>query len=302
MKARGKYYLKDENQESQGVELTAADFVHNPDKNAGATITDVGGGYIEAIFTRTSQGFWMTNSTFTQGYDTTYQPVDISISGLQCWTGWGTDSQTEVATIDKVGFYSGSYNLATTDKCYVDANYGVQFQTSSSCTGPFPIKIRMKVTAYFNLSSSAPSLPSQPSPYISASGFVINPVKENKNTDVTAFVKDVEGMPNYVDVTFTGKSEGFFISHSTHTSSTKKVDVVIEDAKAMNDNGTEMSMPANVGFYGYLSGASGQTYNMAENMSFVNLPADGVAFQTSSSSPGPYPFTIRMKVKITFHQ
>lgn len=212
MKARGKFYLKDEDQDSLGETLTAADFVHNPDKNEGATITDVGGGYIEAIFTKPSQGFWMTNSTFTQGYDTTYQPVDISISGLQCWTGWGTDSQTEVATIDKVGFYSGSYNLATTDKCYVDANYGVQFQTSSSCKGPFPIKIRMKVTAYFNLSSSAPSLPSQPSPYISASDFAINPVKVNKNDDIATYVSDVEGMSGYVDVRFTAASQGFFIA------------------------------------------------------------------------------------------
>ena len=110
-------------------------------------------------------------------------------------------------------------------------------------------------------------------------------------------------MPNYVDVTFTGKSEGFFITQTTHSSSTKKVDVVIEDAKAIDNNGTEMSMPANVGFYGYLSSnTASQTYNMAQEMSFVSLPADGVAFQTSSSCPGPYPFTIRMKVKTTFHQ
>jgi hypothetical protein len=297
MKARGKFYLKDEDQDSLGETLTAADFIHNPDKNAGATITDVGGGYIEAIFTMPSQGFWMTNSTFTQGYDTTYQPVDISISGLQCWTGWGTDSQTEVATIDKVGFYSGSYNLATTDKCYVDANYGVQFQTSSSCKGPFPIKIRMKVTAYFNLSSSAPSLPS---PYISASDFAINPVKVNKNDDIATYVSDVEGMPGYVDVRFTAASQGFFITHSTHSSNTKKVDVVIEDAKALDADGIEMTMPANVGFYGYLSGQAAQTYNMAQEMSFYNLPAEGVAFQTSSSCTGPYPFTVRMKVKTTF--
>ena len=296
MKARGEFYLKDENAEVQGETLTAANFVYNDGKKPGATITDAGGGYIEAIFTGVSQGFWMTNSTFTPGYATDYQPVDITISGLQCWTGWGTSDQKEVSMIEKVGFYSGSYNLASTDKCYVDANYGVQFQTSSSCSGPFPIKIRMKATAYFNLKSDAPS------PYISASDFVINPVKVNKNDDIATYVSDVEGMPGYVDVRFTAHSQGFFITHSTHSSSTKKVDVVIEDAKAMDDNGTEMSMPANVGFYGYLSGASGQTYNMTENMSFVNLPADGVAFQTSSSCPGPYPFTVRMKVKTTFHQ
>jgi hypothetical protein len=227
---------------------------------------------------------------------------DLELDYLQCWTGWGTDSQTEVATIDKVGFYSGSYNLATTDKCYVDANYGVQFQTSSSCKGPFPIKIRMKVTAYFNLSSSAPSLPSQPSPYISASDFAINPVKVNKNDDIATYVSDVEGMPGYVDVRFTAASQGFFITHSTHSSNTKKVDVVIEDAKALDADGIEMTMPANVGFYGYLSGQAAQTYNMAQEMSFYNLHAEGVAFQTSSQCPGPYPFTIRMKVKTEFYK
>ena len=296
MKARGRYYLKDENQASQGVELTAADFIYNEGKNPGATITDAGGGYIEAIFTGVSQGFWMTNSTFTPGYGTDYQPVDISITGLQCWTGWDTDSQKEVSMIEKVGFYSGSYNLASTDKCYVDPTYGVQFQTSSSCAGPFPIKVRMKATAYFNLKSNAPSQ------YISASDFAINPVKENKNTDITEYVKDVEGMPNYVDVTFTAKSEGYFITHSTHSSSTKNVDVVIEDAIALDANGNVMTMPTYVGFYGYLTGQASQTYNMAQELSFMNLPADGVAFQTSSSCPGPYPFTIRMKVKTTFHQ
>ena len=296
MKARGRYYLKDENQASQGVELTAADFVFNEGKNQGATITDAGGGYIEAIFTGVSQGFWMTNSTFTPGYGTDYQPVDISITGLQCWTGWGTSDQKEVSTIDKVGFYSGSYNLASTDKCYVDPTYGVQFQTSSSCAGPFPIKIRMKATAYFNLKSNAPSQ------YISASDFAINPVKVNKNTDIATYVKDVEGMPNYVDVTFNAKSEGFFITHSTHSSSTKKVDVVIEDAMALDANGNVMPMPTYVGFYGYLTGQASQTYNMAQELSFMNLPAEGVAFQTSSSCTGPYPFTVRMKVKTTFHQ
>ena len=294
MKARGRYYLKDENQEVQGEVLTAANFVQNPDKNDGATITDVDGGYIEAIFTHKSQGFWMTNSTFTPGYDTDYQTVDISISGLQCWTGWGTDSQKEVSTIDKVGFYSGSYNLASTDKCYVDASNGVQFHTSSSCKGPFPIKIRMKATAYFNLKSDAPSQ------YISASDFAINPVKDNKNTDIATYVKDVEGMPNYVDVRFTAKSEGYFITHSTHSSNTKKVDVVIEDAIAIASDGTEIDIPANVGFYSTPSGGQ-KGYHMLST-TYESLDSRGLEFQTSSSCPGPYPFTIRMKVKTTFHQ
>lgn len=295
MKARGRYYLKDENAESQGVVLSAEDFVYNPDKNAGATITDVGGGYIEAIFTQKSQGFWMTNSTFTPGYDTNYQTVDISISGLQCWTGWGTSSQKEVATIEKVGFYSGSYNLASTDKCYVDASNGVQFQTSSSIDEDcLPIKIRMKATAYFNLKSNAPS------PYISASDFAINPVKKNKDTDIATYVKDVEGMPNYVDVRFTGASEGYFITHSTHSSNTKKVDVVIEDAIAIASDGTEIDIPANLGFYSTPSGREKGYYMLSTT--YESLDSRGLEFQTSSSCPGPYPFTLRMKVKTTFHQ
>ena len=296
MKARGRYYLKDENAEAQGETLTAANFVYNDGKKPGATITDAGGGYIEAIFTDVSQGFWMTNSTFTPGYNTDYQPVDITITGLQCWTGWGTSDQKEVSTIDYVGFYSGSYNLASTDKCYVDKNNGVQFQTSSSCKGPWPIKIRMKVTAYFNLKSDAPS------PYISASDFAIHPKKVNKDDDITTYISNVEGMPGYVDVRFTAKSQGFFITHSTHSSSTNKVDVVIEDAKAIDDEGAEVSMPAKVGFYGYLSGQSSEDYYFEQNMSFVSLPTNGVAFQTSSGCEGPYPFTIRMKVKTTFYQ
>ena len=296
MKARGRYYLKDENAVAQGEILTAANFVYNDDKNSGATITDAGGGYIETVFTGTSQGFWMSNSTFTPGYNTTYQPVDIAISGLQCWTGWGTSSQEEVATIDKVGFYSESYNLATTDKCYVDPKYGVQFQTSSSCKGPFPIKIRMKVTAYFNLKSNAPSL------YISASDFSINTNMANKNVeDISTVVKDVEGMPNYVDVRFNGKGEGFFITNHSHSSNTKKVDVYIEDAKAIAEDGTVMDMPENMGFCGKIKGQTSETYNMGENLEFNGLSQNGVAFETSEECPGPYPFTIRMKVKTIFH-
>lgn len=291
MKARGNFYLKDENAGPEGEGLTAANFEWY--KGTGdMSVTDVADkpGYVDVIFSGKGQGFYVKNETFVYGYDTDYQPVDIFVEGLQCWTGWGTANQKEVTTIDKVGFYSGSYNLASTDKCYVNARYGVQFQTSSSCPGPFPIKIRMKASAYFNLKSTAPSR------YLSAANFADNPEKG------IATVSDVEGMPGYVDVTFTGKSQGFFVTNYSHSSKTKKVDVVVEDAKAINENGTEMTMPASVGFYGYLSGQSSQTYNMDENISFVNLPEDGFAFQTSSQCNGPYPFTIRMKATALFYE
>ena len=54
-----------------------------------------------------------------------------------------------MSSVSKVGFYSGAYNLESTNACYVNATLGVQFQTSSSCPGPWPLKLRMKVQALF---------------------------------------------------------------------------------------------------------------------------------------------------------
>jgi hypothetical protein len=50
----------------------------------------------------------------------------------------------------KVGFYGGSYYMDTTNSAYVNPQNGVQFQTSSSCGGPWPLSIRMKVLMRFN--------------------------------------------------------------------------------------------------------------------------------------------------------
>ena len=281
--------------------ITASGFVWNPEKgsmttDAGtASITDVPGmpGYVDVIFTGKSQGWYMTNDTFTPGIASPDQTVDIKIEDLQCWTGWGTASQTEVGSIEKVGFYSGSYHLENTGNCTVyvkTQGQGVQFQTSSSCAGPFPIKIRMKATAKFT--SPLSELPKN---YISAENFSTNSIKEPGGS-----YTDVAGMKNYVDVTFTKKSQGFYITNSTHTSSTRNAIVTIEDAQAFDENGNAVSMPGKVGFYqDTLNGAS-SAYLM-ESRTITLKDGNGLPFQISSSYSGPLPITIRMKVVVEFN-
>lgn len=282
--------------------ITASGFVWNPEKgsmttDAGtASVTDVLDmpGYIDVIFTGKSQGWYMTNSTFTPGVASPDQTVDITIDDLQCWTGWGTGSQTEVSSIEKVGFYSGSYNLASTKDCIVyvktdsgKEGQGVQFQTSSSCAGPYPIKIRMKARAQFQVKE-------EPKNYITAENFSHNPIKKSGAT-----VKNTDGMANYVDVTFTAGSQGFYITNSTHSSSTRNAIVTIASAKALS-NGVEVSMPGKVGFYQDTVNGASSAYLM-ESRTITLKDGNGLPFQISSSYSGPYPITIRMKVEVEFY-
>lgn len=282
--------------------ITASGFVWNPEKGSATTdagtasVTDVPDmpGYVDVIFTGKSQGYYMTNSTFTPGVASPDQTVDITIEDLQCWTGWGTSTQAEVSTIEKVGFYSGSYNLASTEDCIVyvktepgKEGQGVQFQTSSSCAGPYPIKIRMKARAQFHAEGEQKN-------YISAENFSYNSVKEDGAT-----VTNTDGMANYVDVTFTRKSQGFYITNSTHTSSTRNAIVTIESAQALYD-GVEVSMPGKVGFYQDEVNGSSTAYLM-ENRTITLKDGNGLPFQISSSYSGPYPITIRMKVEVEFY-
>ena len=282
--------------------ITASDFVWNPEKGdmetaAGtASITDVPGmpGYIDVIFTGVSQGWYMTNDTFTPGIASPDQTVDINIDDLQCWTGWGTASQAEVNTIAKVGFYSNSYHLESTDDCIVyvkteegKEGQGVQFQTSSSCAGPYPIKIRMKARAQFQTKE-------EPKNYIKAENFSTNSIKEPGGSYI-----DVAGMEHYVDVTFTKKSQGFYITNSTHTSSTRNAIVTIEDAQAFDKNGNAVSMPGKVGFYQDTVNGVSSAYLM-ESRTITLKDGNGLPFQISSSYSGPLPITIRMKVVVDF--
>ena len=130
--------------------------------------------------------------------------------------------------------------------------------------------------------------------YISASNFVVN---ETKVTGAT--VKDVEGMPDYVEVTFTQKGQGFYICNDTYSTSTTWVSITVEDAQATS-NGEEIDMPPYVGFY------SGDYHMTSTDAAQVfhneNGKYNGVQFQTSNSKygSGPLPLTIRMKVQMKF--
>ena len=281
--------------------ITASDFVWNPEKgsmttDAGtASVTDVPDmpGYIDVIFTGKSQGYYMTNSTFTPGIASPDQTVAINIDDLQCWTGWGTDSQKEVSAIDKVGFYSGSYHLTSTNDCAVyvktesgKEGQGVQFQTSSSCAGPYPIKIRMKARAQFQTKE-------EPKNYISADGFTAHPQKPGGT------VINTVGMENYVDVTFTGTSQGFYIKNDTHFDASRSVKVTVEDVKALN-NGVEVEIPSNVGFYQESTGEY-LIPKPTESRIIELKDGNGLPFQTRSKYSGPTPITIRMKVVVEFN-
>ena len=137
-----------EREEYADLYLHASDFVWY--KGTGEmSITDVEDmpNYIDVIFTAPSQGWYMTNNTFVSG---TEQKVSISILDCQAFE-WVNNQWTSypMSSVSKVGFYSGAYNLTSTNDCYVNATNGVQFQTSSSCPGPWPLKLRMKVQAQF---------------------------------------------------------------------------------------------------------------------------------------------------------
>ena len=129
--------------------LHASDFAYY--KGTGQTIADVEDmpNYFDVTWTAPSQGYYMTNNTFTAN---TTNKVSITILDCQAFSFNTTTQEWEsypMSSVSKVGFYSGAYNLESTNACYVNATLGVQFQTSSSCPGPWPLKLRMKVQALF---------------------------------------------------------------------------------------------------------------------------------------------------------
>ena len=138
-----------EKEQYEDLYLHASDFSWY--KGTGQTISDVEDmpNHFEVIWTAPSQGYYMTNNTFVQG---TEQRVSITVVECEAFE-WNASSETwvpyDISKVSKVGFYSGAYNLESTNACYVNSELGVQFQTSSSCPGPWPLKLRMKVQALF---------------------------------------------------------------------------------------------------------------------------------------------------------
>lgn len=127
--------------------------------------------------------------------------------------------------------------------------------------------------------------------YLKASDFVVNTSKPG------ATVTDVEGKPNYVEVTFTAKNQGFYVANSTYTSNSSKVGIIVEDVQAYSD-GVPVDVPANVGFYGgnyYLTTTNVATVSNGDNF--------GVQFQSSNSKyEGPLPLTIQLKTQMVFYE
>ena len=149
--------------------------------------------------------------------------------------------------------------------------------------------------ATYRLDTSLQHVAEKSSYYLSASDFVVNPSKTG------ATVSDVEDMPNYVDVTFTAKGQGFYVANSTYFSEATAVSIVVEDVQAFS-NGEPIDVPENVGFYGskyYLT----NTYSASVTHPSSSNECYGVQFQTSKSKYGdaPLPLTLRMKAQMIFY-
>ena len=127
--------------------------------------------------------------------------------------------------------------------------------------------------------------------YINASNFVLNKDKAG------ATVTDIAD--NYVEVTFTGAGQGFYVLNDTYTANSTRADIMVEDVQAFS-NGVAIDLPANVGFYGSSS------YFLQSTLSadvIHKTTYQGVQFQTSKSKyDDVLPLTIRIKFKMAFYE
>ena len=125
-----------------GKYLTASNFTQNASKNPAYVVNSDEEGYVDLTFTQKSSGLFVKSESFTDS-STGCQLVmdDITI----------TTNGTPVSTIAKCGFYTtdSQYSLADGALLQVSSE-GVQFNTSSSCTGPYPIVIHMKAKLLFS--------------------------------------------------------------------------------------------------------------------------------------------------------
>ncbi|MBP3550276.1 MAG: metallophosphoesterase [Alistipes sp.] len=146
--------------------------------------------------------------------------------------------------------------------------------------------------ATYRLNTAIQEIAARKTHYITAKDFVVNQSKAG------ATVKDVEGMPNYVEVTFTAKGQGFYVANDTYTSNTSKVNIIVENVQATS-NDVIIDVPANVGFYG----SSGYYLSSTSLAEVSHGEYTGVQFQTSNSKygDGPLPLTLRMKFQMEFY-
>ena len=281
------------------------------DKSAFSVVDVEGTNYVDVIFTAASQGFYIRNETFIENVS---NRVSVIVEEVKCWTNWNSTTNTGVkqeTPIGNVGFYTGGYTLASTNACIVNATNGVQFQTSSSCTGPYSLKLRLKVQMVYYPSSSGEGGDQDDKYYLTASDFTLNPNKNvytdssgnitgpHENLPTVSDVTD-DGGENYVDVKFYKKSQGFWVMPKNFPGATGKVKIIVEDAYVILKNGTTSTVPGKVGFYAQISKEDGYKYWM-ETVTVQNSYEKGLAFQTKSDcSPAEWPLHLRMKVRMEF--
>jgi hypothetical protein len=125
-----------------GKYLKASDFTQNETKNP-CTVTDSDEeGYVDLTFTQKSSGFFVKSESFTES-STSCQLVidDVTIK----------TNGTTVSSINKCGFYTTDSQYTLSDGALLQVSSdGVQFNTSSSCTGPYPIVIHLKAKLLFS--------------------------------------------------------------------------------------------------------------------------------------------------------
>lgn len=282
------------------------------DKSAFSVVDVEGTNYVDVIFSAASQGFYIRNETFIENVS---NRVSVTVEEVKCWTNWNSATNTGVekdVPIENVGFYTGKYTLASTNACIVNATNGVQFQTSSSCTGPYSVKLRLKVQMVYYPSSSGEGGDQDNKYYLTASDFTLNPNKNvytdssgnitgsHENLPTVSDVTD-DGGENYVDVTFYKQSQGFWVMPKNFPGATGKVKIIVEDAYVILKNGTTDTVPDKVGFYAQISKEDGGYKYWMETVTVQNSYQNGLAFQTKSDcNPTEWPLHLRMKVRMEF--
>ena len=125
-----------------GQYLTASNFTVNETKNPCYVVNSDEEGYVDLKFTQKSSGFFVKSDSFTSNASSCQLVIDdISFK----------TNGTSVATVDKCGFYTIDSTYSVTDGALLQVSSdGVQFNTSSGCTGPYPIDVHMKAKLLFS--------------------------------------------------------------------------------------------------------------------------------------------------------
>ena len=280
------YYLKAEN------------FVRYKGDPSKMHKANVDGNYVDFIFEEPSQGYFVTNDTFFLGVSDT---AFLTVEQMMCWTNWNEETQTgnSVSTIEKVGFYAGSYHLSSTNSCIVNPLKGIQFQTSSSSDQSlYPIKIRMKAQLTFSPEYDGRYGAEQGTHYLKASDFIKNPGKLGGTFEVYDS-QDAD----YIEVEFNRPGQGFYVRNDTFTygistGEGQKVSVVVEDVIAYKKEGTIWTQfPADeLSYVGFYNGS----YLLKTTRDLYANAAQGLQFQTSSKfALGS--IKLKLKIHIVFY-